>query len=90
VKLPTTYASRQFYRRITDDEFSLADPRTGQIVFSFPLPMLALNVNGKYVASYAIRGVQMSHPTKNWERKQAESRVQFDRRQHDYPEVFSS
>lgn len=88
VKLPSTYADRQFYRRLTEGEFSLADPRTGLIVFSFPLPMRALNVNGRYVSSYAIWGVQISHPTKHWERKLAEIQGQYDRREEDYPEVF--
>lgn len=38
------YADRQFYRAITDDAFLLSDPTTDEIVFSFPLPMVALNV----------------------------------------------
>ena len=54
---------------MTDTEFLLVDPATGEIVFSFPLPMIALEVRGRYVASYAIRGVQMSYPSKHWERK---------------------
>lgn len=72
VSLPTIMAGRQFYRTITDNEYMLLDPETGEIVFSFPLPMLALQARGRYVASYAIRGVHMSYPSRQWQRKHAE------------------
>jgi hypothetical protein len=88
VSLPTTFAGREFFRTITDEEFLLADPATGEIVFSFPLPMIALHVRGRYVASYAIQGVQMSYPSKHWERKHAECQAQFEQRHEHVPEVF--
>ena len=88
VSLPTTFAGRTFYRTITDDEFLLADPDSGEIVFSFPLPMIALQVRNRYVASYAIQGVQMSYPSKQWERKHAECQAQFAERQEHLPNVF--
>ncbi|WP_029139412.1 integrase core domain-containing protein, partial [Citricoccus sp. CH26A] len=64
LSLPTTFAGRQFYRTITDCEFLLADIDSGEVVFSFPLPMIALQVRGRYVASYAIQGVHVANPTK--------------------------
>lgn len=88
VSLPTTFAGREFYRTITDDEFLLTDPATGEVVFSFPLPMVALQVRGRYVASYAIRGVQMPYPTKPWKRKLAEYQAQFRHREDHLPAVF--
>jgi hypothetical protein len=68
VSLPTTFAGRQFYRTITGDEFLLVAPESGEAVFSFPLPMIALQVRGRYVTSYAIQGAKVSNPTKAWQR----------------------
>lgn len=90
VSLPTTYADCQFYRTITDDAFLLTDPATGEITFSFPLPMVAMNVRDRYVASYAIQGVEVAYPTKQWKRKHAEHEAQFARRQADLPDVLTT
>ncbi|RCS83900.1 hypothetical protein CIK63_18395 [Brevibacterium aurantiacum] len=46
VSLPSTFADRQFYRTITDDSFLLTDMDTGEVVFSFPLPMGLFAVRG--------------------------------------------
>lgn len=88
VSLPTPFAERQFYRTITDDAFLLTDPVTGEIVFSFPLPMVALNIRGRYVASYSIQGVEALLSTKQWDRKQADYKGQFAQRQADLPDVL--
>ncbi|TFD00505.1 transposase [Cryobacterium sinapicolor] len=88
VSLPTTYADRTFYRTITADAFLLTDPVTAEIVFSFPLPMVALNVRGRYIASYSIQGVDVAHPTKPWARKNAEYQQQFAQLQTDLPAVL--
>ena len=88
VSLPTTFADRTFYRTITETAFLLTDPVTAEIVFSFPLPMVALNVRGRYVASYSIQGVDVTHPTKPWERKCAEYQMQFAQRQIELPAVL--
>lgn len=88
VSLPTTFADRAFFRTITETAFLLTDPVTGEIVFSFPLPMVALNVRGRYVASYSIQGVAVIHPTKPWERKRAEYQTQFGQFQSDLPAVL--
>ncbi len=90
VSLPSTYAERKFYRTVTSEAFVLSDPVTGEIVFSFPLPMVALNVRGRYVASYAIQGVEVTHPSKQWERKHAECRAQFAARQASQPDVVTN
>lgn len=90
VSLPTTFAGREFYRTITDTEFLLSDIAGGEVVFSFPLPMIALQVRGRYVSSYAIRGVVMENPTRHWERKRAEFQTQFAQRQDQVPEVFTA
>nr|WP_193081431.1 integrase core domain-containing protein [Brevibacterium aurantiacum] len=89
VSLPMTFAGRKFYRTITDEEFLLSDMATGEVVFSFPLPMVAINSRKRNVASYAIRGVQIVNPTKQWDRKHAEHEAEFDQRQTVMPEVFS-
>ncbi|NYG18027.1 hypothetical protein BJ956_002546 [Arthrobacter psychrochitiniphilus] len=39
---------------MTDDEFLLSAPESREVVFSFSLPMIALQIRGRYVASYAI------------------------------------
>lgn len=51
VSLPSTFADRQFFRTITDEAFLLTDMLTGEIVFSFPLPMIALGVRDRFIAS---------------------------------------
>ncbi|KZO58732.1 hypothetical protein A2U19_11380 [Dietzia maris] len=88
VRLPTTFGGREFDRTITDDEFLLSDITTGEVVVSFPLPMVALRVRGRHVASYAIRGVHVANPTAQWARKIAEHEAEFARRQEAVPEVF--
>lgn len=87
ISLPTTYAERSFYKTITSEEFMLSDAVTGEIVFSFPLPMLALNVRGRYVASYSIQGVHVTEPTPHWTRKVAEYQTQFAKRATELPAV---
>ncbi|SMY03393.1 hypothetical protein [Brevibacterium linens] len=89
VSLPMTFAGRQFYRAITDEAFFLSDMVTGEIVFSFPLPMVAIKERKRTVASYAIKGVQIVNPTKQWVRKHAEYEAEFETRQMVLPEVFS-
>ncbi|QRQ78326.1 integrase core domain-containing protein [Glutamicibacter protophormiae] len=88
ISLPQTYADRQFLRTITDDEFILSDPDTAEVVLSFPLPLVALRVHQRFVASYSIRGIHLAHPTKQWSRKAAECQAQYEAREEDMPEVF--
>ncbi|PYI65473.1 IS481 family transposase [Arthrobacter livingstonensis] len=90
VSLPTPYADRQFYRTITDDAFLLTDPATGEIVFSFPLPMVALNVRGRYVASYSVQGVQAAYSTKQWDLKRDHYEDQFAKRHEEQPDVMAT
>lgn len=45
-------------------------------------------MRGRWVASYAIQGVQLSHPTKQWARKAAAYREQYAQREEQVPEVF--
>lgn len=89
VKLPTKYGGREFYRTITDDEFLLADPRSGEIVLSFPLPMVALRVKSRIVNSHAIRGVYLAEPNPYWQRKYEENQVLFAQRGDDAEELFT-
>lgn len=88
VSLPSTFADRQFYRTITDDTFLLTDMDTGEVVFSFPLPMVALGVRGRFISSYAIRGVQVANPTKQWRIKYEQYVEEFASRGEDMPDVF--
>ena len=53
------------------------------------LPMVAINSRKRNVSSYAIRGVKIVNPTKQWERKHAEHDTQFEQGQAAMPEVFS-
>ena len=48
---------------VTEKEFLPVDPRSGQVTLSFPLPLVALRVRGRFIASYAVRGVHLSDPT---------------------------
>jgi hypothetical protein len=89
VSLPTTFAGRQFYRTITDEEFLLSDIDSGEVVFSFPLPMIALQTRGRFVSSYTIQGVQLANPTTHWGRKHAEFQAQFALRRDQVPAVFT-
>ena len=53
------------------------------------MPMVAINSRKRNVSSYAIRGVKIVNPTKQWERKHAEHDTQFEQGQAAMPEVFS-
>lgn len=68
--------------------FLLTDMGTGEIVFSFPLPMVALGVRGRFISSYAIRGVQVANPTKQWRIKYEQYVEEFASRGEDMPDVF--
>lgn len=89
VGLPSTFSDRQFFRTITDDTFLLTNIVTGEIVFSFPLPLVALGVRGRYIASYTIRGVEVANPTKQWQRKHTQYLEEFESREVDLPDVFT-
>lgn len=89
LSLPSTFAARQFYRTITRDEFLLSDPRSGEVVFSFPLPLITLHKRGRYVLSYAIQGVYVANPNPYWQRKLDHYQVLFDTRAGELPEVFT-
>lgn len=73
---------------VTEKQFLLVDPRPGQATLSFPLPLVALRVRGRFIASYAIRGVYLSDPTPHWRRKYEEHRQEFARRGTETPEAF--
>ena len=88
ISLPSTFAQRQFLRTISDQEFILSDPDTAEAVLSFPLPIVALRVHGRFVASYSIKGVQVANLTKQWSLKAAEYQAQFESRGEQMPEVF--
>lgn len=88
ISLPQTYADRQVLRTITADEFILSDSDTAEVVLSFRLPMVALRVHQRFVASYSIRGIHLANPTKQWSRKAAEYPAEYDAREEDVPEVF--
>lgn len=61
---------------------------TGEIVFSFPLPMIALRVRDRFIASYAILGVEIVNPTKQWQRKHTHYLEEFSSCESSPPEVF--
>ncbi|MGP5258066.1 integrase core domain-containing protein [Glutamicibacter ardleyensis] len=88
ISLPTSFAHRQFIRTITDTEFLLSDPETSEIVMSFPLPMVALKVQGKFVSSYSIRGIQMTLTTRQREKKVERYRAVIQAQEEQIPTVF--
>jgi len=90
IKLPAHYGDRECYRTISEDEFVVADPRSGEFVFSFPLPLVALQVTGRFVPSYSIRGVYLSHPTPYWLRKVEELQGAFVHKELETPEAFKN
>lgn len=89
ISVPASLAGRQYCRTVTDDEFLLSDPDTGEVVLSFPLPMTAMYQSGKYIASYSIRGIQIQNPTVHWERKAERYRKEYELRETQMPEVFT-
>lgn len=88
VSLPTSLAGQRYYRTVTNAEYLLADLETAEVVFSFPLPMRALKVHDRQVASYSIDGVASSRATKQWEQKRAEYHREFATRRAQIPVVF--
>ncbi|GAA1408298.1 hypothetical protein AUR04nite_34010 [Glutamicibacter uratoxydans] len=66
----------------------LSDPETSEVVMSFPLPMVALKVEGKIVSSYAIRGIQMTLMTRQWEKKAEQYRAIIQAREEQSPTIF--
>lgn len=88
--MPTAYGGREYYRTITDKVFLLAAPRSGEVVFSFPLPLVASRANGRYIVSHAIRGVSLSYPTPHWPRKFEKYQGTYVRREIETPETFTA
>lgn len=88
ISVPSSLAGRQYARIVTEDEFVLFDPDTGEVVMSFPLPLTALYKSGKLIASYSIRGIYMVNATVNWERKAERYRKEYELRQQQMPELF--
>lgn len=68
--------------------FACPGDHPGEIVFSFPMPMVALNVRDRYVASYSIQGVDVAYSTKHWERKTADHQTRFTHRRAELPAVL--
>lgn len=89
ISVPSTLAGRQYCRTVTDEEFLLSDPDTGEVVMSFPLPMMAMQKNGKFIASYSIRGIHLMNATMHWERRAAKYREEYALRETRMPEIFT-
>ena len=49
-----------------------------------------MNVQGCYVSSYAIQGVEVAHLTTQWQRKHPEYQPQFSQRQASLPDVLTT
>jgi len=59
-------------RKTADAAALLTDPVTAEVVSSFPLLMVTLDVGGRYIASRSIQGVDVTHPAKARERNRAD------------------
>lgn len=90
ISLPTSLAGQRYYRTITETEYLLADIDTAEVVFSFPVPMRALKVHDRQVASYSIQGVASSRATKPWEQKRSQYQHEFAKRREQIPVVFEA
>lgn len=88
ISLPSAFARRQFITSVTNQEFLLSDPDTSEVVMSFPLPMVALKVEGKFLSSYSIRGIEMSLTTRQWEKKTEQYRAVIRRREEQMSSFF--
>ena len=82
-------AGRQYVRTVTDTEFLLSDPVTGEVAMSFPLPLMTLRSSGKYIASYAIRGIHLSNATTQWKNQAERYRQEYAQREEQTPAVFT-
>lgn len=89
ISVPSSMAGRQYCRTVTGEEFLLSDPDTGEVVMSFPLPLMAMQKSGKFIASYSIRGIMMLNPTKAWASKAEFYRKEYEVREEQMPEVFT-
>lgn len=89
ISVPSVMAGRQYVRTVTDTEFLLSDPATGEVVMSFPLPLTSLRSSGRYIASYSIRGIYLSNATKQWRNQEARYRHEYAQREAQTPEAFT-
>lgn len=89
ISVSSSLADRQYARIVTDDEFVVFDPDTGEVVMSFPLPLTPLYKSGNLIASYSIRGIYMVKATVNWQRKADRYRKEYKLREQQMPEVFT-
>ncbi|GAA2945233.1 hypothetical protein GCM10010525_06120 [Glutamicibacter bergerei] len=89
ISVPSRLAGRQYYRMVTDEEFLLSDPDTGEVVMSFLLPLTSLYRSGKFIPSYAIRGIQMLNASTQWESKAEHYRKEYEQRSTQMPDVFT-
>ncbi len=89
ISVPSMLAGRQYYRMVTDEEFLPSDPDTREVFMSFPLPLTALYRSGKFIPSYAIRGIQMLNASAQWESKAEHYRKEYAQRATQMPHVFT-
>lgn len=87
--LSIIFAGRRYYRSISAEEFLLADPDTLEVVFSLPLPMMDLDVRGKFMASYSIQGPD-AKPDQTVGTDNASFREQFSMQTQALPAVFET
>lgn len=50
--------------------------------------MVALKVEGKFVSSYSIKGIEMTLTTRQWEKKAEQYRAVIQGREEQMPTVF--
>lgn len=57
IALPKNYEDRQLYRTVTDGQLAYWCVVEGDMVFSVPLPIVAITGSKKFVNSYNIQGI---------------------------------
>lgn len=75
IGLPNSHANRYYYRQITPTEYLLWDPDTGELVMSFPLPLVALPPTNQFIPSYAIKGVKLHNAPDLWTRRKLSNQL---------------
>jgi len=78
IGVPRALTGRLLYRTISSDELAYWDARSGELVLSIPLPVVAIAATKKYINSYKIRGVYLLDPPKTWAKQRAKFQEQLE------------
>lgn len=66
IQIPRRYTERPYYKTVTEKELAFWDAVDGELVMSFPLPIIAISLTKKFINSHNIKGAWLKDPTDNW------------------------